>query len=144
MNQTTENPKSRKKKKGFAVLGLILLIAAIAALAYWQFAAESYRAQFTTRIVDKEPVDKIVAVKKIRDGRITFFSEITNQKGKAIAHVWKNGDKVVYTHRFSVSSDKWRANSDVSQGHFNKGDKATVEIQDKEGKVLGSYTIKVE
>ena len=144
MNQPPQKARKDRKKKMIALLAVLLILIAAGAFASFYMVKGSYRAQFTTRIVDKEPVDRLVAVRKIKDGRIIFFSEITGQKGKKVSHVWKSGDKVVYTHPFNITSDKWRANSEVSQWHFNAGGKAVVEIVGPDGKVLGTYSIGIE
>lgn len=108
-----------------------------------EVAKQNFRAQFTSGIEDREPVDKLEKITKEEEGRIRFFSEITGQNGNTVYHVWKNGDVEIFRIPFAVGSNKWRVNSNVSMWHYAVGDVALVEIQDEDGNVLDSYSVEV-
>jgi len=107
-------------------------------------ATATMRTQFTSGIQDREPIDRLEVIQRTEDGRIIFFSEIVDQNGNNIYHVWKSGDKEIYRHKFSVGSDKWRVSSSTSQLHFPNDGMILVEIQDDDDQVLESYSIEIK
>lgn len=71
---------------------------------------EVARAQFTTAIEEREPVDNVVLLSSEVD-QIYFFSDLRQLKGQTVTHRWEYNGKVEAEVRFQVTSDRWRAYS---------------------------------
>ncbi len=68
------------------------------------------RAQFTTKVVDREPVDQIDQIDS-SVSPVYFFTELTNLSGKTVTHRWLyNGTKMADV-KIAVNGDRWRAHS---------------------------------
>jgi hypothetical protein len=68
------------------------------------------RAQFTTGIVDREPVDRIVvATPLIRE--VYFFTDLRHLEGRTVTHRWSYDGRVVMQTSFEVRGPRWRVNS---------------------------------
>lgn len=65
------------------------------------------RAQFTTAIDNREPVDK-VAVLSPPAAEIFFFTELLHMQGHTIVHRWKYRGEVVSQVPFDVKGPRWR------------------------------------
>ncbi|MFV0626037.1 MAG: DUF2914 domain-containing protein [Alphaproteobacteria bacterium] len=65
---------------------------------------------------------------------VIFHTEILNEQGNTITHVWKNGDQEIYRKPFNVNGQRWRVWTSMNAEHFSEGDNITVEVQDQEGK----------
>ncbi len=71
---------------------------------------EVARAQFTTAIVDREPVDNVVIL-GAEATRIYFFSDLRHLEGQRVVHRWEYGGRVEAEVAFDVTSNRWRAHS---------------------------------
>ena len=93
---------------------LALLTLFIAAIGPFQFAnantGEVARAQFTTAIEAREPVDKVTILSNDVN-KVYFFSELRNLQGQSVTHRWLLGGKVMAEVNFSVGGPRWRVNS---------------------------------
>lgn len=72
------------------------------------------RAQFTTGIEQREPVDLIEGVFPAKaEGlrQLYFFSELRNLKGHTIRHQWFHEGKLQSEIKFNVRGNRWRVNS---------------------------------
>lgn len=68
------------------------------------------RAQFTTGIENREPVDRVVvATPMIRD--MYFFTDLRNLAGRVVTHRWKYQGNVVSQVPFKVGGPRWRVYS---------------------------------
>lgn len=65
------------------------------------------RAQFTTDIDGREPVD---AVQRLTTGhdRVYFFTELRGLEGRAVTHRWMHDGNVEATVDFEVGGPRWR------------------------------------
>ncbi|HQU16470.1 MAG: hypothetical protein B7Z66_05050 [Chromatiales bacterium 21-64-14] len=65
------------------------------------------RAQFTTAIHDREPVD---AIKRLtRDtGRVYFFTDVRGMAGGMVIHRWIHNGAVVASVPFQIKGPRWR------------------------------------
>jgi hypothetical protein len=68
------------------------------------------RAQFTTSIVDREPVDQVVVLSPPSD-EVFFFSQIGNMQGRTVTHRWEFQGQVVSRVPFEVKGPRWRVYS---------------------------------
>lgn len=73
-------------------------------------AGEVVRAQFTTAIVDREPIDDIVTLSSTVT-EVHFFSELKDFDGETITHRWEFGGRVVAEVPFKVGGPRWRVHS---------------------------------
>jgi hypothetical protein len=72
----------------------------------WQVA----RAQFTSGIENREPVDRlVVATPMIRE--VYFFTDLRHLGGRTVTHRWKYQGNVVSLVPFKVGGPRWRVNS---------------------------------
>lgn len=73
---------------------------------------EVARAQFTTAISDREPVDDIVLL-AAPVNHIYFFTDLRRLQERTVTHLWKFGGRVVSNVPFKVGGPRWRVNSRV-------------------------------
>ena len=78
------------------------------------------------------PMDKT----KIKTNKVVFYSEIKDQQGDTITHIWKNGDKEIYRQSFQVNGPRWRVWSSMDANNFSSGDNISVQVQDQNGENL--------
>jgi hypothetical protein len=97
------------------------------------------RAQFTTDIVDREPVDEITSL-DADVKTVYYFTELKDMGGQFVTHRWIfNGDKI-YEKAFEVDGDRWRVFTsknliDERQGEWR------AEVVNADGAVLQSNTL---
>lgn len=72
----------------------------------WQVA----RAQFTTRIVDREPTDRAVVVRP-PVAEIYFFTDLRHLQGRTITHRWEYEGQLISLVPFEVNGPRWRVYS---------------------------------
>ena len=65
------------------------------------------RMQFTTAIIDHEPVDEIGQLDKAVP-KVFFFTEITGMAGQTITHRWQHEGKIKASIKFNIGGDRWR------------------------------------
>ena len=70
-------------------------------------AAEVARAQFTTGVVDREPVDAVRGVSADTD-RVFFFTELRDLQGQHVVHRWEYAGEPVAVVGFDVGGPRWR------------------------------------
>ncbi len=97
-------------------------------------AVEVSRAQFTTAVENREPVDEITRL-DINHARIYFFTEIRNGQGQTISHRWLYRDKVMAEVSFQIKGPRWRIWSSKNLLPFWTGT-WTVQVVDGDGQVL--------
>jgi len=71
------------------------------------WAGEVSRAQFTTEVQNREPVDMIVTL-STDQSQISYFTELTNLTGHSVTHQWVYNDKVMFNKIFQVGAARWR------------------------------------
>jgi hypothetical protein len=87
--------------------GLCLGLITCALFAQAAAAGEVVRAQFTTAVVDREPVD---AITRFEPGTATvyFFTELVDLQGQRVIHRWEYDGKVMSEVAYSVNGPRWR------------------------------------
>jgi hypothetical protein len=65
------------------------------------------RGQFTSAIVDREPVDLIETLSTDKN-EINYFTELTELQGQTITHQWVYNDVVMFEKSFDVGGPRWR------------------------------------
>lgn len=69
------------------------------------------RAQLTTNVVNREPVDELgqsVRTATSRGDYIYFFTDIRDLAGQTITHRWEYGGSVVMSLPFRIGGNRWR------------------------------------
>ena len=68
------------------------------------------RAQFTTNVIDREPVDDITELSNDSD-KLFFFSELRGMTGQVVIHRWEYNGKVLAEVSFDIGGPRWRVYS---------------------------------
>ncbi|MFW5452431.1 DUF2914 domain-containing protein [Thioalkalivibrio sulfidiphilus] len=92
-------------KRYLTALCLALLIPLFATQT--SLAGEVARAQFTTGVVDREPVDAVRGVSADTD-RLFFFTELRDLQGQHVVHRWEYAGEPVAVVGFDVGGPRWR------------------------------------
>ncbi|MBX2826124.1 MAG: DUF2914 domain-containing protein [Gammaproteobacteria bacterium] len=100
------------------------------------------RAQFTTLVEDREPIDNLATTSTALP-KLFFFTEFIGMTGQELTHRWRYFDEVVAEIDFSIKGPRWRVNSYKSLTSELSGDWA-VEIVNSEGTILNRYDIRVK
>lgn len=69
------------------------------------------RAQFSTDVVDREPIDNIGSVVKVEYGgiqRVYFFTDLRGMSGSQVIHRWKLDGEEQADVSFDIGGDRWR------------------------------------
>ncbi len=95
-----------------AVIGLLLSLAFMRGDAADAPARDEYvaRAAFTTAIVNREPVDRVLVLAPPAT-EIYFFTDLRHLKGRTVTHRWRFRGEVVSQVPFFVEGDRWRVYS---------------------------------
>ena len=99
------------------------------------------RAQFTTGIVDHEPVDNVTTIPN-SSNKIYFFTEFKNLKGQTVTHRWEYGGKTMAEVHFNIGGNRWRIYSVKSLKPEWTGN-WSVSIVDDQGQTLKTDQIEV-
>lgn len=65
------------------------------------------RAMFTTEIVDREPVNRVLILENDKT-ELHFFTDLRHFEGQTINHRWEYEGQVVMTKSFEVKGPRWR------------------------------------
>lgn len=71
------------------------------------YAGEVNRAQFTSKITDREPIDQLVSV-PVEMQKVNYFTELLNFKGEKVTHQWTYQGQEMYALSFDVKGPRWR------------------------------------
>jgi len=89
------------------------------------------RAFFTTDVIDREPVDRVLVLSNVKD-QIYFFTDLRHMQGQTIIHRWMYKGKVVANVPFHVKGPRWRVYSSKQLDPSELG-KWTVIVTDSHG-----------
>jgi hypothetical protein len=89
------------------------------------------RAQFTTEVVDREPVDLVTKL-DVNESRIFFYTDLRNLQGRTITHRWEFEGQILSEVDFKVGGPRWRVYSAKSLNPGEAG-KWTVFVIDESG-----------
>lgn len=68
------------------------------------------RAQFTTNVIDREPVDDVTELTNDID-KILFFTELRSMTGQTVTHRWEYNGSVMAEVSFDIGGPRWRVYS---------------------------------
>lgn len=103
---------------------------------------EAERAQFTSNVENREPVDEVSEF-QAGDETLYFFTEIKNGAGQTITHRWTRDGEVVAEVPLEVGSDSWRTWSSKELMPDWEGD-WTVEVVDASGNTIAEESITID
>jgi hypothetical protein len=126
-------------KKNFSLFVLILLIdMPLYADEQDEMTPGIARAQFTTVVVDREPVDDITELPN-NITKIHFFSDQRGMKDQPLTHRWEYNGKVMAEIKFEIGGPRWRVKSSKNLLPNQLG-KWKVSIVDWAGEVIAEKT----
>lgn len=70
-------------------------------------AGEVSRAQFTSMVVDREPVDMIITL-STDQSKISYFTELSGLSGHEVSHQWIYNGNIMFQKSFQVGGNRWR------------------------------------
>lgn len=96
------------------------------------------RAQFTTGIDNREPVDQFQRLGTSHD-EATFFTELRGLEGRTVTHRWMHDGESHAEVEFDVGGPRWRvwSSKDLLPGWTGAW---TVEVVDDTGELHGRWT----
>lgn len=100
------------------------------------------RAQFTTAVENREPVDKVSNLLNDKT-RVYFFTEIKDAPNQKVTHRWEHNGKVMSEVNFDVASSRWRVFSSKNLDPSWTGE-WKVTVLDEAGSTLGANTFTYE
>jgi hypothetical protein len=89
------------------------------------------RAQFTTAVVNREPVDQVMRL-DAKANRIFFFTDLRHLQGRTITHRWEFKGETLSVVNFKVGGPRWRVYSAKSLNPGESG-RWTVFVLDESG-----------
>lgn len=89
------------------------------------------RAIFTTQIVDREPVNRVLIL-EAKYKQVYFFTDLRHFEGQDVIHRWEHDGHVVAKKVFSVKGPRWRVYS-TQQLDASMVGRWTVVVTDKDG-----------
>jgi hypothetical protein len=79
------------------------------------------RAQFTTKIVNREPVDRVLVVSPPVE-EVFFFTDLRHMEGDTATHSWRYRGELISQVSFDVEGPRWRVYSKVRLEPYQFGD----------------------
>lgn len=110
------------------------------------FDARVVRAQLTSGVKDREPVDRLPSPIVVSDGRIDrimFFSEVRDLAGRTVSHRWERGGHTMADVPFVIGGRAWRMHSSKRVTPAMTGS-WRVAVVDKDGAELASVPFVLE
>lgn len=111
-------------KKLFFVSNLLLFLLLVAAAPTSAQPANAdgriVRAQFASRIEQREPVDDVQYLPDDAT-EINFFTEVLYMTGNKLFHQWEKGDEVLTNVSFDVGGPRWRVYSRIRLDRSTRG-----------------------
>jgi hypothetical protein len=97
------------------------------------------RAQFTSAVENREPVDKVTNL--INDKtEIYFFSELKNLDNHKVTHRWEHEGKTAFEKSFDVGGNRWRVFSGVTLDPAQTGE-WKVSVVDENGATIDTASL---
>ncbi len=125
-----------------SLIGPLAVLALVAVAASPALGVEGTisRAQFTSAILDREPVDEVTSIDSdLRS--VFFFTEFRNFEGTSASHRWIYNGDVKFELSFKIRGSRWRVYSQKTLPKEWLGD-WKVEIVSEDGTVLEAHDLK--
>jgi hypothetical protein len=65
------------------------------------------RAQFSSGVQDREPLDNLTALTNDKT-QVFFYTELRNLAGSKVSHRWEHNGKLMAEQPFEVGAERWR------------------------------------
>ena len=123
------------------LIGSLAVLAVVAIAAAPAIGAQGTisRAQFTSAVLDREPVDEVTSIDS-GTGSVFFFTEFRNFEGTTASHRWIYNGEVKFELSFKIRGSRWRVYSQKTLPPEWLGD-WKVEIVTEDGTVLASHNL---
>lgn len=120
-------------------IAVALVLVVLSPLPAMSVEAVVSRAQFTTAVLDREPIDELATLSPDTD-KVFFFTELRNMDGTTVTHRWSLNGTVMAEVSFNVRASRWRVYSNKALLPEWRGD-WVVDIVDDQGTVIASKTV---
>jgi len=97
------------------------------------------RAQFTSGVRDREPMDKLTTLSGDKT-QLYFYTELNNLAGTKVTHRWEYKNQVMSEQSFDVGSERWRVWSSKTLDPMWTGE-WKVSVVDGSGATLAVQTL---
>lgn len=124
------------RNRGFVVLAVALGLFALGPA--WAQEGGVARAQFTSGIENREPVDALQSI-GLDSREVVFFTELRDLEGRAVAHRWIHEGETRAVVDFDVGGPRWRVWSSKDLIPQMQGE-WTVEVVDDTGTSHGQWS----
>ena len=125
--------------KQLTLIALALALVVLAPLPALSAEAEVSRAQFTSVVLDREPIDELATLSPGVE-KVSFFTELRNMDGTTVTHRWTLNGSVMAEVSFNVRASRWRVYSNKTLLPEWRGD-WVVDVVDDKGAVIASRTV---
>lgn len=125
--------------RGLVLINLLLIVLCSSASVY---ALEIAEAAITTAVVEREPVDSVVAF-PVQNGKLYCFTRVVGaQEPTVVYHLWYREGQLMSRVELPVKSSSWRTWSAKNLLEDWPGD-WRVEIQDASGQLLQTLSFQL-
>ena len=93
------------------IMKLVVLSGVLLSLPMTSWAASVARAQFTSDVVEREPIDKLGPTIEVQYGgiqKVYFFTDLRDMSGDQVVHRWTLDGDVMAEIPFNIGGDRWR------------------------------------
>ncbi len=97
------------------------------------------RANFTSNIIEHEPVDNLLSLSNT-ETTVYFFTELRGFSGQTVTHRWHYKDEVLADVAFDVGGQRWRVWSKKTLLPSWLGD-IHVDVLDEQGQVVSTAVL---
>jgi len=96
----------------YKIRGLVVLVSLFVFLntVYAEKKEKVQRAIFTTKIVDREPIDQVLVLNN-NSKEVSFFTDLRHFDNQIVTHKWIYNNKTESVIRFKVKGPRWRVYS---------------------------------
>lgn len=94
-----------------SIIKLMVLSGVLLALPMTSWAESIARAQFTSDVVEREPIDNLGPTIPVQYGgiqKIYFFTDLRDMSGDQVTHRWTLDGEMMAEIPFNIGGDRWR------------------------------------
>ena len=93
------------------ILKFTLLTGLLIALPVSSWAASIARAQFTSDVIEREPIDSLGPIIPVQYGgiqKVYFYTDLRDMSGDQVLHRWTLDGDIMAEIPFNIGGDRWR------------------------------------
>lgn len=94
-----------------SIIKLMVLSGVLLALPMTSWAESIARAQFTSDVVEREPIDNLGPTIPVQYGgiqKVYFFTDLRDMSGDQVTHRWTLDGEMMAEIPFNIGGDRWR------------------------------------